>query len=245
MQFSVVIFHCNIMLLVFQLSEGNMATFIFTEPHSYASAVLGVVILSVRPSHAWRRHFYKRDERAILLVFCHPTVVGGRRPLPPKMGDQVTHPLQKSLTSTDFRLTNAIFYRFGIRSWASIAWSLCYSWATCKSISENGIKIRWVATKLQAKTSWLFCGPRCMSRLLPFHIWWDIGRKYATCIWYLSEVTALKFHQMLWYQKSRLPRQLCSICCVKTGSVVLTQCQHMTDMQTNAQRTDTSVSCSD
>ena len=27
-------------------------------------------------------------ERSILLVFCYPTVVGGRRPLPPKMGDQ-------------------------------------------------------------------------------------------------------------------------------------------------------------
>jgi len=27
-------------------------------------------------------------ERAILVVFCHPTVVGGRRPFPPKMGDR-------------------------------------------------------------------------------------------------------------------------------------------------------------
>ena len=25
-------------------------------------------------------------EKAVLLVFCHPTVVGGRHPLPPKMG---------------------------------------------------------------------------------------------------------------------------------------------------------------
>jgi len=26
------------------------------------------------------------------MVFCHPTVAGGRRPLPPKMGDRMTHP---------------------------------------------------------------------------------------------------------------------------------------------------------
>jgi len=31
--------------------------------------------------------FFIPHERAILLVFCHPTVVGGRRPIPPKMGD--------------------------------------------------------------------------------------------------------------------------------------------------------------
>ena len=36
-------------------------------------------------------------------------MVGGRRPLPSKMGDRSDPPLQKSLTSTDFRLTNAIF----------------------------------------------------------------------------------------------------------------------------------------
>jgi len=28
-------------------------------------------------------------------------------------------------------LTNAFLYRFAIRSWASVARSLCYSWATC------------------------------------------------------------------------------------------------------------------
>ena len=31
--------------------------------------------------------FFIPHERAILLIFCHPTVVGGRRPFPPKMGD--------------------------------------------------------------------------------------------------------------------------------------------------------------
>ena len=53
--------------------------------------------------------FFIRYERAILLVFCHPTVVGGRRPLQPKMDDRSDPPLQKSLTSTDFSLTNALF----------------------------------------------------------------------------------------------------------------------------------------
>jgi len=43
-----------------------------------ASVVLGVVILSVRLS--------------VLLVFCHPTVVGGRRPLPPLVGDRSDPP---------------------------------------------------------------------------------------------------------------------------------------------------------
>ena len=31
-------------------------------------------------------------ERAILFVFCHPTVVGARRSFPPKMGDQCDSP---------------------------------------------------------------------------------------------------------------------------------------------------------
>jgi len=34
-------------------------------------------------------------EGAILLVFCHPTVVGGRRPLSPKMGDRSHSPPSK------------------------------------------------------------------------------------------------------------------------------------------------------
>jgi len=93
---------------------------VFTARRSYASAVLLVVILSVhlsvrpsvRLSHACfvtnpknvPAIFFISYERAILLAFCHPTVVGGRRPLPPKMGDRSGPPLHKSLTSIDFRL---------------------------------------------------------------------------------------------------------------------------------------------
>ena len=32
---------------------------------------------------------------SILLVFCHPTVVGGRRPLAPKIGDRSDPPPSK------------------------------------------------------------------------------------------------------------------------------------------------------
>ena len=74
---------------------------IFTTRRSYASAVLGVAILSVCLSvclslyytralwliqRTYRRYFIPH-EKAVLLVFCHPTVVGGRHPLPPKTGD--------------------------------------------------------------------------------------------------------------------------------------------------------------
>jgi len=76
---------------------------IFTARRSYASAVLGVVILSVRLSHACfvtnpknlPAIFFIPHERAILLVFCHPTVVGGRRPLPPLIGDRSDPPPSK------------------------------------------------------------------------------------------------------------------------------------------------------
>ena len=86
------------------------ATFgsVFTARRSCASAVLGVVILFVRPSvclsHTWFVTNPKKlpaiflcnvHERAILLVFCHPTVVGGRRPLPPVMGDRSDQPHSK------------------------------------------------------------------------------------------------------------------------------------------------------
>jgi len=87
---------------------------VFTARRSYASAVLGVVIMSVCPSvchtcalwvmqRTYRRYFcttWKGNPSGCL----HPTVVGGRRPLPPKMGDQSDPPLQKSLTSTDLLL---------------------------------------------------------------------------------------------------------------------------------------------
>jgi len=35
---------------------------------------------------------FTSHERAILLDFCHPTVVGGRRPIPPLMGDRTDPP---------------------------------------------------------------------------------------------------------------------------------------------------------
>ena len=87
---------------------------IFTARRSYASAVLGVVILSVCPSvcpsvspsvchtralrliqRTYRRYFYT-IWKGNPLVFCHPTVVGGRRPLPPLMGDRSDPPPFKS-----------------------------------------------------------------------------------------------------------------------------------------------------
>jgi len=82
-------------LYVLLLLSKNSCLSIFTARSSYASAVLGVVILSVRPSHVCfvtnpknlPAIFFISYERSILLVFCHPTVVGGRCPFPPKMGD--------------------------------------------------------------------------------------------------------------------------------------------------------------
>ena len=86
-----------------------LRTTIFTARLSYASAVLGVVILSVCPSVCPSSDIpvlcdYSKEstgdifiphERAILLVFCRPTVVGGQRPLPPLRGDQSDPPPSK------------------------------------------------------------------------------------------------------------------------------------------------------
>ena len=48
-------------------------------------------------------------ERAILLFFCYPTVVGGRRPLPPKMGDRSDPlPLQKIAHVDKFPLVTSL-----------------------------------------------------------------------------------------------------------------------------------------
>ena len=77
---------------------------LFTARRSYASAVLEVVILPVRLSHACfvtnpknlsTGDIFISHERTILLVFCHPTVVGGQRPLPPLMGDRSDPPPSK------------------------------------------------------------------------------------------------------------------------------------------------------
>jgi len=71
---------------------------IFTARHRYASAALGVDIMSVCPSvchmcAVWLiqrtcRWYFIPHEMSILLIFCHATVVGGRRPIPPKMGNR-------------------------------------------------------------------------------------------------------------------------------------------------------------
>ena len=58
---------------------------------------------SVRPLHACfvtnsknvLAIFFIPHERAILLVFCQPTVVGGRRPLVPLMDDRSDPPSSK------------------------------------------------------------------------------------------------------------------------------------------------------
>jgi len=78
---------------------------IYTARRSYANAVLGVVILCACPSVTCVLNvtnpknlpaiFFIPHERAILLVFCHPTPVGGRRPLQPKMGDRSDPPPSK------------------------------------------------------------------------------------------------------------------------------------------------------
>jgi len=100
-----------------------------TARRSYASAVLGVVILfvcpSVRPSvrlsvchtralwliqRTYRQYFIPH-KRAIL-VFYHQQWLVGDVPFHQKWPMEVTHPLQKSLTSTDFCLTNVIFYSY-------------------------------------------------------------------------------------------------------------------------------------
>ena len=78
---------------------------IFTAWRSYASAVLGVVILSVCPSvchtralwliqRTYRRYFYTAW-KGNPSSFLHPRVVGGRRPLPPKMGGRSDPPPSK------------------------------------------------------------------------------------------------------------------------------------------------------
>jgi len=87
---------------------------------SYASAILGVVILSVCLSvclsHTcfvtyWKNlpaiFLYHVSERAILLVFCHPTVAGGQRPLPPIMGDRSDPPAFKNCSRRQISACNA------------------------------------------------------------------------------------------------------------------------------------------
>jgi len=113
-KFCVYIFHFSWVLVI------------FTARRSYASAVLGVVILSVRPSvchtralwliqRTYRRYFITH-ERTVLLVFCYPTVVGGRRPLPPKMGDWSDPPPFKNRSCRHISSCNVLTVRASEKS---------------------------------------------------------------------------------------------------------------------------------
>jgi len=61
---------------------------------------------------------------AILLVFCHPTVVGGRRPLPPLMGDQSDPPTFKNRSRRQISACNVSTVRASEKSsprmWANV-----------------------------------------------------------------------------------------------------------------------------
>ena len=86
----------------------------FTAQRSYATVVFGVVILSVCLSVT--RMLYDKTKQCTAdigryipqkrnhSVTLTPTVVGRRRPFPPKSALRVTHPLQETPTSTDFHL---------------------------------------------------------------------------------------------------------------------------------------------
>jgi len=107
-------------VLMFQATNWKSGP-IFTARRCCASAVLGVVILSVRPSvchtHAlwliqrtYRRYFYTIWKGN---PFCHPTVVGGLRPLPPKMGDRSDPPSFKNRSRQRISACNASTVRAG------------------------------------------------------------------------------------------------------------------------------------
>ena len=82
---------------------------VFTARHSYASAVSGVVILSLRPSVArvlcdkpkqCTANILIPHEREIALTFLTPTVFVVDAPFRLKFALKVTHPLRKTPTST-------------------------------------------------------------------------------------------------------------------------------------------------
>ena len=86
---------------------------VFTARRSYASAVLGVVILFVCPSVARvlcdktkqrTADIMIPHERAITLAFRHQQWLVGDAPFRLKFALKVIHPSEKTLTSTDFRL---------------------------------------------------------------------------------------------------------------------------------------------
>ena len=64
-------------------------------------------------------------------------MVGVSTSLPPKMGNRSDPPLQKSLTSTDFRLTNAIFT--GLRF--EVEQALCGLSATAQLLVKSVLEL--------------------------------------------------------------------------------------------------------
>ena len=99
--------------------QYNTTQYIFTA-RAYARAVLGVVILSVRPSVGlsvglsvtrvdcdktkWRTaDIFIPHERAITLLLWYQEWLVGDAPFPLKSAFKMTHPIRKTPTSTDFR----------------------------------------------------------------------------------------------------------------------------------------------
>ena len=114
---------------------------IITARRNYASAVLGVVILSVCPSvchtralwliqRTYRRYFYTKWKGSPSFMPSKQWLVGDV-PFHLKWAIEVTYPRSKIAHVVIFPPNKRNFYRFAIRSWGSVARSLCYSRATC------------------------------------------------------------------------------------------------------------------
>jgi len=56
---------------------------------------------------------------------------------------------------------------------------------------------------------------------------------YPTCIWRPRGVIPLKFHQDLWYQKTRIHWLLCRVVCMMTCLSILVELQLVMDQQTH------------
>jgi len=94
--------------------NSRISFLLFTARRNYASAVLGIVILSVCPSvcHTralWQNQtihcgYFATTRNGNYSSFLTPTAVGGRCPLPSEICDQNDPPLRKTPTLTDFRL---------------------------------------------------------------------------------------------------------------------------------------------
>ena len=112
---------CDRFLLCWRISDSLLAAISMSVSRLYFTlyrATLGVVILSVcpsvRPSVCHTRALLRKQtthcgyfdttQKDNHSSFLSSTVVGGRYPLHLKFALKVTHPLPKTLTSTDFRL---------------------------------------------------------------------------------------------------------------------------------------------